>query len=209
MLIGEALNLKSGIYKILNIKNNKFYIGSAVNLIKRKNQHFSNLRHCIHPNIHLQRSFTKHGQSSFQFIILERCDKSILIKREQFYIDTLNPTYNICRIAGSCLGTSPSLTTRLKISIKSKGRLHTTESKIKMSIFAKGRKMTEKQKKDIASTLSIPVVQFDKDDNFIKEFKNQKEACIELGIAGISAVLKKKRILAGNFKWKYKTEVSC
>jgi len=36
--------------------------------------------------------------------ILELCNKEELIQREQFYIDTLNPEYNCCKIAGNTTG---------------------------------------------------------------------------------------------------------
>ena len=36
--------MESGIYKIRNLINDKFYIGSAVNFIKREKEHFNDLR---------------------------------------------------------------------------------------------------------------------------------------------------------------------
>ena len=36
--------------------------------------------------------------------IIEYCEKSDLIKKEQYYIDLLKPEYNILKIAGSSLG---------------------------------------------------------------------------------------------------------
>ena len=48
---------ESGIYRIRNLTNNKFYIGSAINLNKRKNQHFHYLRNNKHHNKPLQNSF--------------------------------------------------------------------------------------------------------------------------------------------------------
>ena len=40
--------IKSGIYKIENIINNKIYIGSSKNIIKRFNQHKYELRNYNH-----------------------------------------------------------------------------------------------------------------------------------------------------------------
>lgn len=97
--------MKSGIYKILNTKTNKFYIGSAINLKERRRLHFLVLANNNHCNIHLQRSYNKHSGWFFDFIILEYCENKDLIKCEQYYIDTLKPEYNIYKIAGSPLGT--------------------------------------------------------------------------------------------------------
>lgn len=43
----------------------------------------------------------REGYSNFQLYILEYCDTNKLLEREQYYIDTLNPTYNICTTAGA------------------------------------------------------------------------------------------------------------
>ena len=94
----------AGIYQIQSVKNGKIYIGSAVNIRKRKNSHFHNLKNKKHHSIYLQRHFNKYGKTNLQFSILEFCAKEKLIEREQFYIDTLKPIFNFCKIAGSTLG---------------------------------------------------------------------------------------------------------
>lgn len=50
------------------------------------------------------RALLKYGYSSFGLYILEYCDPKYLLKREQYYIDLLNPEYNILKKAGSLLG---------------------------------------------------------------------------------------------------------
>jgi group I intron endonuclease len=78
-------------------------------------------------------------------MILEYCDKSDLILREQYYLDKLNPEYSILKIAGSSRGYKHSQETKTKISkslkgiyIKEKsalfGRTHTEETKKLMSL---------------------------------------------------------------------------
>jgi group I intron endonuclease len=58
----------------------------------------------------------KKGYSNFTLEILEYCDSADLLKREQYYIDKLNPEYNILKTAGSSLGFKHSDETRAKIS---------------------------------------------------------------------------------------------
>lgn len=60
-----------GIYKIINLVNNKFYIGSSVNLKRRRIAHFAALRHNRHRNAHLQAAWNKYGESSFVFAVVE------------------------------------------------------------------------------------------------------------------------------------------
>jgi len=50
-----------GIYKITCTANKRIYIGSAVNLLKRKRDHFNTLRRNNHCNLHMQRAWNKYG----------------------------------------------------------------------------------------------------------------------------------------------------
>lgn len=89
-----------GIYKIQNNLTNKCYVGSSVQIEARLKQHKAALENGNHHSIYLQRSWDKHGSSSFVFEILELCIKEKLIEREQHYIDKLNSCYNAEKIAG-------------------------------------------------------------------------------------------------------------
>lgn len=44
---------------------------------------------------------SKHGYSNFSLEILEYCNPSECIKKEQYYIDLLSPEYNLLKQAGS------------------------------------------------------------------------------------------------------------
>lgn len=48
--------IKSGIYKIINVVNNKLYIGSAVNISGRFSTHKNQLKNEKHHSIVLQRA---------------------------------------------------------------------------------------------------------------------------------------------------------
>lgn len=80
--------MKSGIYRIINLVNNKMYIGSAKDLIERKCNHFSELRNNKHHSIHLQRAYNKlENKKVLNFEILEYCNENILIERENYYLN--------------------------------------------------------------------------------------------------------------------------
>lgn len=85
--------MKSGIYKITNLVNGKFYIGSAKDLDWRWIIHRRNLRAKSHCNPKLQHSWDFHGEDKFIFSILEETlpSQQILFEREQFYLDNLKP----------------------------------------------------------------------------------------------------------------------
>lgn len=54
----------------------------------------------------------------------------------------------------------------------------------------------------------IPIIQYDLSGNFIREWKSQQEASIQLniGISNINVCLKNKVTFSGGFVWKYKTK---
>lgn len=90
--------MKSGIYKIINLINQKIYVGSTKNFNNRKRDHFNTLKNKKHCNKHLQRAYDKYGKESFIFEILEYCEINILLEREKYYFELLKPEYNIASI---------------------------------------------------------------------------------------------------------------
>lgn len=124
--------MKSGIYIIHCSKSSKVYIGSAINLENRKKKHFATLLLKQHNN-KLQNAFNKYGESAFTFEILEYVkDKSKLIEREQYYLDTLlfasekndrfdKLSFNVHRKVDSALGVKMREDSKRKSSISHTG----------------------------------------------------------------------------------------
>jgi group I intron endonuclease len=52
----------------------------------------------------INRALFKYGYSNFTLEIIEYCEPSDVIVREQFYLDLLKPEYNILVKAGSSFG---------------------------------------------------------------------------------------------------------
>jgi group I intron endonuclease len=69
----------------------------------------------------ISRALIKYGYSNFSLTILEYCDKSDLLLREQYYFDKFNPQYNILKIAGNSKDFKHSEETKIKISKALKG----------------------------------------------------------------------------------------
>lgn len=97
--------MSSGIYKIEDLTNGRCYIGKSVNISQRWRQHRYDLRHNKHHSRHLQRAWNKRGEDGFKFSIIEKCDVSKCVEREQYYLDTENTFYNTCEVSESNLGT--------------------------------------------------------------------------------------------------------
>lgn len=150
----------AGIYKIQSKrKPDRIYVGSSNNLGKRWYFHLLLLKRNKHHSIKLQRHFNKYGIEDLEYSILLECDfnKEDLLSKEQFFIDALNPYFNICKVAGSSLG-RPS--TRKGI----KGQWHRTNGCFKKGnipwskgrkyhIKGEKRKLSEEQKEKIRKSM--------------------------------------------------------
>ncbi len=78
----------SGIYVIINTVNSKVYVGSTKDLEGRWGQHRRELCKGVHCNPYLQRSWSKHGENAFEFMVCEYTDNTEqLIEREQYWLD--------------------------------------------------------------------------------------------------------------------------
>lgn len=148
--------MKSGIYKILNKLNGKFYIGSAVNLRLRWNTHSSNLNTNKHKNRYLQAAWNKDSNWNFEFIVIEYCEKDKLIEREQFWIDQTKCHnreigYNFRLIANSQFGLKlpHSKETIDKIVAANKGKKRSEEAKKNNSEAQKGKKLSDEHREKL------------------------------------------------------------
>jgi group I intron endonuclease len=124
----------------------------------------------------------KYGYSNFSLDILEYCKPDLLIKREQYYIDLLDPEYNILKVAGSVLGFKHSEATKVQMSINNTGvnnplfgKKHSYETRkkiresLKLNITPKV--MTIETRLKISSrSHGVKVKVFDKSNNLINEF---------------------------------------
>lgn len=149
-------NLKiSGIYCIINIKNSKKYIGSSKNIRQRLWTHRAELRHNKHDNAHLQAAWNKYGEHNFDYYIIEVCAEDLLLEREQWYINTIKPDYNINKETQRPPCTKES---RYK------------QSNTRKRLYAEGKlKPTFKH---------ITTYVYDLEGNFIKEYSSMKDAAL-------------------------------
>lgn len=144
----ENIN-KSGIYMLTNKLTKDIYIGQSIDISKRFKKYITPSYLISKKSFIISRAIIKYGYSNFSLTILEYCNKSDLLTREQYYFDKLNPQYNILKIAGSSRYYKHLEITKAKISkslkgvyIKTKsalfGRRHTEETKKLMSLKKAG-----------------------------------------------------------------------
>lgn len=135
-----------GIYKIINVINNKFYVGSAVDFTARKRRHWWALRSQRHANKHLQAAWNKYGEEAFKFLIVEELpeDADVLAVENVWLKEHVGKEY--------CynLGTDATAPTRGWLADKNpmwgKTFLHTPEAKTRISAASKARVQSDEEK---------------------------------------------------------------
>ncbi len=166
-----SLNIP-GVYTITNILNNRIYVGCSKNVRKRLNWHRCLLKSNKHSNDRLQKSFNKYGEKSFKFELLTECTEELIFSEEHYWANLLNTHHR--KHGFNILPTHPNEkrliadSTRIKISKSSIGRKFSEKTKELKSKIGKQYKHSIEQSK--------PVLQFDKNGSFIKEWGGIWEA---------------------------------
>lgn len=110
----KKLGIKGCVYKLFFLGSDNFYIGSTNDLTQRMYFHFNRLRKLKgdHGNPCLENASRKYGIDNLRFTILhifnEYASNLEIREVEQWYLDELNPEYNISKIATGGMGTSLS-----------------------------------------------------------------------------------------------------
>jgi group I intron endonuclease len=147
---------KTGVYLIKNVINGHCYVGSTSSrwgINHRVSNHISDLKKGIHHSQILQRAWNKYGESSFSTEILEECSPEDCLEREQHYLDTLRPYYNIHKVAGSPRGRVVSEETKSKISAALTGRKLSPDHKKKISESLRGKPLTKEHIEKVNASL--------------------------------------------------------
>lgn len=140
----------SCIYKIQSIiKTDRIYIGSAKLFNKRVTCHKKSLKSNKHHSKKLQNHYNKYGADDLIYSIIEPVELIDLLHREQFYMDSLNPYFNICKFAGNTLGFKQPQHVKDAVSKSKKGFTLTLEHRKKCSDSLKGRILSEEYKRKI------------------------------------------------------------
>ena len=148
-IILKENNRLSGIYLWYNNENKNYYIGSALDLKIRLSSYFSH-SYLVKDNFKIQRALLKYGYGKFSLYVLEYTSSNDLNSREQHFIDTLDPYYNILKYAYTSLGFKHSEESRKLLSMINTGKKHSKETLAKMV----GRTHTEETRKNMSISKS-------------------------------------------------------
>lgn len=219
-----------GIYKITNTVNGKCYVGQSRDIEARWQKHLSAYKSS--PDWELYRAFKKYGISKFTFEIIEECLMEELNEREIYWIaqcDSFNNGYNMTLGGEACNGTNDKIVYQYDLSGRFVGEYKSAhEAARALNIqftnickVCRGERKTaggfgwSYEKKIVEESIqtivkrNTAVLQYDKQGNFIAEYKSAREAWKQTGISNttIGLVCKGKGKTAGGFVWRYKNEV--
>ena len=172
----------SGIYKITAKHNGKVYIGQSNDIYNRWKGHWKQVK--AGSNTYLHNTMRKYGKNNFIFEIIEECGQDTINEREIYWIsyyDSFNNGFNLT-IGGEGV----------------KGKVFTEEEK-------------ENQRQiSIKKGNNKPLLQFDLEGNFIKEWVGAKTVNKQMGYSygSISSCTSKKEgyKTAYGFIWVYKDD---
>lgn len=214
-VLKKNLNKIGGVYGFINLKDNKQYIGSSINLYERFTDHVKG----VSTNIRLKRSLVKHGLDNFNFVIYYfHKDPAVLltdIETEVIRSFSFEDLYNFKKDAKSMLGykhTADAIS-KMKARLTDKinhpmyGKKHSLESLKLISKPGKlnpmfNKKHTIETKVKISIALSkTPLGLYDIKNNLIKSYKNQVElaAVFNLYKGTIGRYLKSGKLLLGKY----------
>lgn len=154
----DADALRTGVYCIKNTVNQKVYVGSAARSFrKRWRQHLWCLRKGTHHCQYLQNAWNKHGESAFEFHVIELCDPHICVQQERVWIATLSAIdpeygYNLLPAADSALGIKRSEETKAKIAASKVGKPRSEETREKLRQANLGKSATETTRRKMSES---------------------------------------------------------
>jgi group I intron endonuclease len=184
---------KAAIYIYLRKDDGSLYVGSSIQVANRLSSHRSRVITWGKDNYKngspiFYNSVLKYGWHNFNFGILEyidlsgvtSIDKKKLLEKEQYYLDIIKPSLNLCKIAGSPLGVKRGLLFAKNVSESKKGK---KQIKLNIKTNIPNNIITSDTRLKLSSRASGVIVKiFDSSNNFIKEFPNMACAAKHLGV---------------------------
>lgn len=176
----KDLNQKCGIYKISC--NEHSYIGSSINIYYRLKRHISDLLKNKHANKYMQNAFNKYGKDSFNFEVIEECNRVVLIKIEAHYIKSMAPDLNFIQNPVAVM--------------------HSNETLLKISTTLKEAYASKRIKNPISRT----VHQYNITGFYLKSYESCAEAEKQLNLpkGKVSKVASGKGFSCRDYRWSYK-----
>lgn len=217
-----------GIYKITS-PSGKVYIGQSTEIDNRW-KYYSKVKCKDQPKLYnslKKYSWEKHMSEVIEECLIEQLDEKEIFYKQQFINEFGWNKALFCHLIDG-KGGYKSQETKDKISKANKGRKHSTESCLKKSMSLMGRIESEETKKlksksnmgvsrgkgipkskehilKTSKSLQKPILQYDLQGNFIKEWKGRIEVKKILNL-DVNSCINKKAKTSGGYIWRKKTD---
>jgi group I intron endonuclease len=203
--ISKCLKNKEAVYIIMEICDEKrCYIGSSLQLVNRLTSHRSSIRNLGKTNSNgspmFYNSVLKYGWKYFKIGVLEYPDlsnisdikkkKAILLEREQYYLNKINPSLNTCKTAGSPLGIKLNLSFLQNVSKAKRGKKNIRSI---INVNTAYKNITSETRSKLSSRAEGVIVKiYDKSNNLLYKFPSMASAAKHFGVSynTISRILK-------------------
>ena len=142
------------VYQITNEVNGKFYIGKTTKTIEERFQSHLRESDYFRKNTYLYKAIRKYGKNNFSIKPLEtQVEETKLDERERYWIETLNPQYNLTKGGeGGDTSSSPNYQKAIK-------EVHRKKPRHEYATYGMlGKKTTDEAKQKIGKANSYPVV---------------------------------------------------
>lgn len=211
-----------GIYKIENLINGKIYIGQSVDIQYRfsnhKSESFNPKSNAYDTAIH--RAIRKYGVNNFSFEIVEECKQEQLSEREIYWIDyfhSFGNGYNLTTGGEGVPATNIKEAQKLwddglsvkEISTMMHCKQHTIIRILESYDNYNSKESYKRGRVKAGEKLRKPVMQYDKNGNFIKRYSSITEAATTIGTnhSTLSESLgSNNRFAVGGYQWTYEGE---
>lgn len=208
----------SFIYKITNLINNKIYIGLTTRTVESRWK-----EHCRHNSQMIDKAIEEFGKENFSIETIEECEEENLDEREKYWItyyDSFNNGYN-----NTLGGRDNNYTMTDKVSLvlqfwnqgltinkiveQTNLNVETVRSYLNKNNI-NHEDIRQRANKVIGLSKSKPVLQYDLNGNFIKEWPTAIEAAETLHLKSkyITSTCRGHQKTYSNMKWRYKDEES-
>ncbi len=155
---------KTGIYQLVNLINNNTYVGSSVDLNRRFNEYLNPLylsRNLKKGNSAIISALLKYGYINFGIRILETIEfepnqskserKSIILTKEQYFLNLIEPEYNINKTAGSNFVRIYFNNVKIKMSLAKIGKFRNKKG----AILSEETRILFREKSGMASSITM------------------------------------------------------
>lgn len=189
------------IYMYISSLDNKvyYYVGSSLELTKRLSSHryliINKEEYKNRGSPLFYKAVKKHGWLNFKFAVLEYVDlnhgldpkqnRKTLLFKEQYYLDNINPSLNVCKMADSPLGVKRDITFSRNLSKSRRGLSYKSFIRVDdtLRINSTPKVVTSETRLLISSRCQgIRVKIFDKSNNLINEFPTITSAALYQGV---------------------------